>query len=151
MPSPVYNWLALFVLFGIVEAATVSLTSIWFAIGSLAALAAALFGAQVWLQVVVFLVVTVLTVLLTRPLVRRFVDPKKTPTNIGRLLGQQAEVTEAIDNLAGRGAVYLDGKTWSARSADGAPIPAGRRITVQSIEGVKLIVRLEEKVNGAVS
>ena len=148
--QPIF-WLAALILFGVGEAVTVGLTSIWFAIGSLAALAAALLGAQVWLQVVVFLAVTVLTVLLTRPLVRRFVDPKRTPTNVDRLLGQRAEVTEAIDNLAGRGAVYIDGKTWSARSADGAPIPAGRRIVVQSIEGVKLIVRLEENANGTVS
>ena len=144
MPSPAYIWLALFVIFGVVEAATVALTSIWFAAGSLAALAVALAGGELWLQVVAFLAVTALTIALTRPLVRRFVDRKKVPTNVGRLLGQTARVTEAIDNIAGTGAVYIDGKTWTARSSDGSPIENGCLIVVQSVEGVKLIVKREE-------
>ena len=71
---------------------------------------------------------------------RRFIDPHIVPTNADRCLGQTARVTEDIDNLAETGAVYVDGKTWSARSDDGAPLPAGTLVTVLRMEGVKLIV-----------
>ena len=67
------------------------------------------------------------------------------PTNADRVLGQTAKVTEAIDNIAPSGAVYIDGKTWTARSADNRPIPAGALVTVTAMEGVKLIVKEEEQ------
>ena len=57
------------------------------------------------------------------------------------VLGRTARVTETIDNDSAAGAVYVDGKTWTARSADGAVIPAGARVRIQGMEGVKLLVR----------
>ena len=45
------------------------------------------------------------------------------------------------------GAVYVDGKTWTARSADGAVIPEGAMVEILRMEGVKLFVKkLEDKV-----
>ena len=68
-------------------------------------------------------------------------------TNADRALGETAKVTEAIDNAASTGAVYVDGKTWTARSADGSVIPAGTVVEILRMEGVKLFVKkLEEKV-----
>lgn len=136
-------WLAGLVLFGIVEAATAGLTVIWFALGSLAALAATALGAQLWLQVTVFLVVSLVSLAATRPLAQRYINQNKVATNADRCLGQTARVTEAIDNMASRGAVYLDGKTWSARSEGEGVIPVGALVTVLRMEGVKLIVSLQ--------
>jgi membrane protein implicated in regulation of membrane protease activity len=68
-----------------------------------------------------------------------------TPTNADRVLGEVAKVTETIDNENSAGAVYVDGKTWSARSADGTVIPAGERVRIESMEGVKLYVKQVEK------
>ena len=139
--SPTYFWLGAFVLFGAVEAATAGLTSIWFALGALATLVASAMGAQTWLQVTIFILVSAAAVAATRPLARRFAAGKKVATNADRVIGRTARVTEAIDNLVPAGAVYADGKTWTARSADGAAIPAGAMVTVLAMEGVKLIVR----------
>ena len=135
-----YFWLGAFVVFGVLEAATVNLTSIWFAVGALAALLAAALGAQLWLQVTVFILASALSLVLTRPLARRLLEKHRTPTNVDRILGQTCEVTEAIDNTAGTGAVYVDGKTWTARSQDGAALPAGALVQIRAVEGVKLIV-----------
>ena len=135
-----YFWLAAFVIFGIVEAATVGLTSIWFALGSLVALIAAAIGAELWLQIVIFIVVSALALGFTRPLARKYLNGRRVATNTDRVLGQEAKVTEAIDNIAGTGAVYVDGKTWTARSKSGNPIPSGALVIVQAVEGVKLIV-----------
>lgn len=149
MPFAAYIWLTLLIIFGIVEAATAALTSIWFAAGALAATAAALLGGPLWLQILLFLAVSAAALAMTRPLVRRYVDSRKVPTNVGRLMGQTARVTENIDNIAGTGAVYIDGKTWSARSADNVPIEKDTLIRVERIEGVKLIVKKEEVFHAA--
>ena len=144
----VWLWLIALVLFGIVEAATAGLVCIWFAVGALAALLAALLGAGVLVQVVVFAVVSAAALAVTRPLVRRMTAGKAVATNADRVLGAAAKVTEPIDNENSTGAVYVDGKTWTARSADGSVIPAGEQVRVASMEGVKLIVKLCEKTEG---
>ena len=76
----------------------------------------------------------------TRPLVKKLSAGRAVPTNADRVLGRTARVTETIDNDSASGAVYVDGKTWTARSADGAVIPAGEPVEITSMEGVKLIV-----------
>jgi len=136
-----YLWLGAFAVFGLVEAATAGLTSIWFALGALAALIATALGAQMWLQVTIFLLTSALTLAVTRPLIRRYGRRRTVPTNADRALGRTARVTEDIDNRLSAGTVYVDGKTWTARSADGSAIPKDAMVTVVAMEGVKLIVR----------
>ncbi|HJC41820.1 MAG TPA: NfeD family protein [Candidatus Intestinimonas pullistercoris] len=133
-------WLIAMVLFGVLEAVTVGLTSIWFAVGALAALIAASLGAFALVQVIVFLVVSFVTLLLVRPLAQRYINDRKEPTNADRVIGREAVVTQAIDNLKGEGQVNVSGAVWTARSQEEAPIPAGARVRVLRIEGVKVIV-----------
>lgn len=134
-------WVAALVVFLIVEAVTAGLVSIWFVFGSLVALICAALGAAVWLQIFWFVIVSVATLVLTRPLVKRYVDSRSVATNADRSIGRTAVVTERIDNLAAAGAVKLDGVVWTARSTDDAvAIETGERVTVRAIEGVKLIV-----------
>ena len=134
-------WVAALVVFLIVEAVTAGLVSIWFVFGSLVALICAALGAAVWLQIFWFVIVSVATLVLTRPLVKRYVDSRSVATNADRSIGRAAVVTERIDNLAATGAVKLDGVVWTARSTDDAvAIETGERVTVRAIEGVKLIV-----------
>ena len=133
-------WAAAIVVFLIVEAATVGLASIWFAIGALAALISALFGAPVWMQVAWFVIVSGVTLYFTRPLAKKYVNARRQPTNADRLIGMEGIVLERIDNIAATGAVAIDGKHWTARSADGEPVEAGSLVVAKAIEGVKLIV-----------
>jgi membrane protein implicated in regulation of membrane protease activity len=133
-------WFVLLVIFAIVEAATVGLASIWFAAGALVAMLAAFFHAPLWLQVVLFLAVSFVTLLLARPLARRFLTPSYQATNADRILGQEAVVTETIDNLHGRGLVSVGGSVWTARAQTDQPITAGTVVKVLRIEGVKVFV-----------
>ena len=133
-------WVVIMVVFLVVEAATAGLTCIWFAIGALAALIAALFGAPIWLQLVWFFVVSVVTLYFTRPLVLKYVNSRSQPTNADMVIGKEALVTEAIDNVESAGAVAVGGKVWTARSENGEPIEVGSIVTVLRIEGVRLIV-----------
>ena len=140
-------WLGAVVVFGAVEAATAGLVSIWFAAGAVAGLIAAWLGAGVAVQVVLFAAVSAAALAVTRPLVRRYAAGKAVPTNLDRVLGDTGRVTETIDNARSAGAVYVDGKTWTARSDDGAVIPQGTTVKILRMEGVKLFVRkIEEKV-----
>ena len=118
-------WIAAIVVFGIVEAVTVGLVSIWFVLGAVAGLLAAVLGAALWVQIVLFFVVSIAALAATRPLV------------------QKARVTETIDNTVPTGAVYADGKTWTARSASGRVIPKDTLVKVQRMEGVRLFVEEE--------
>ena len=133
-------WLVLMVLLLIVEAATAGLTCIWFALGALAALISALFGAQLWLQFAWFIVVSVVTLWFTRPLAIKYLNSRKVATNADRVVGAEGVVTEPIDNLAGTGAVKLEGKEWTARCDSGVNIAKDAVVIVKRIEGVKLIV-----------
>lgn len=133
-------WAVAVVAFVILELATVGLASIWFALGALCALIASLLGAPVWLQVVWFAIVSIATLLLTRPLAKKYINSKTMATNADRVIGSRAVVKERIDDLAGSGAVLADGKMWSARSTDGSTIEPGTIVTVREIRGVKLIV-----------
>lgn len=133
-------WLVLLLLFAGGEAATVGLTSIWFAAGALAALIAALLGGPLWIQITLFLAVSLLCLAAVRPLARRHLNNKVEATNADRAIGQEALVTEEIDNIHGKGAVIIRGVTWTARSEDGAVIPVGAMVKVLRIEGVKVFV-----------
>ena len=140
-------WLCAAVLFGVVEAVTAGLVSVWFAVGSVGAYFAALGGLNVKVQLVIFAAVSAAALAVTRPLVARFGRERHVPTNLDRVIGRSASVTEDIDNDASTGAVYVDGKTWTARSAGGEVIPAGTKVEIQRMEGVKLFVKKsEEKV-----
>ncbi len=134
-------WLGLMVVFLIAEAACpLHLISVWFAAGSLAALAISLLGGPVWLQVTLFVVVSGALLAALWPLVKKYMAPKLTPTNADALIGTLGIVTAPIDNLAACGRVKLGGMEWTARSADGSPIEAGTKVKVDHIEGVKAYV-----------
>ena len=136
----VFCWLALLIVFLAVEGSTVTLVSIWFAVGSLAAIVAALLSAPLWLQVVIFFAVSTVMLALLRPIVRKYLKPKITATNVDSVVGSQGYVTQDIDNLTGRGQVKLGSRPWTARSADGRIIQAGSLVRVERIEGVKVFV-----------
>ena len=137
----VWVWVAVMALAAFVEAATPMLVSIWFSVGALVAMLAAYFGASITVQLLLFVFVSIAALVGLRPLATRFIDPHIVPTNADRLLGGEAQVTETIDNERSAGAVYIDGKTWTARSEDGNIIPAGEQVEVVRMEGVKLFVR----------
>ena len=133
-------WLGLMVLFLVLEANTVSVVSIWFAAGALAALVASLFGAELWLQAVLFFAVSAVLLACLRPVTKKYLKPKLTKTNVDAVIGTQGYITDAVDNLNGKGQVKLGAMEWTARSTDGSVIPQGTLVTVDRIEGVKAFV-----------
>lgn len=133
-------WIVATVAFVALEAATVGLVSIWFAIGSVGALIAAALNASIWVQLIVFIAVSAVVLAVLRPIARRYLKVRARPTNADKVLGTVCPVTEAIDNIAGSGAVCAGGKEWTARSITGVPVPVGEKVHVVAIRGVTLMV-----------
>ena len=134
-------WFILMVAFLVAEAACpVHLISIWFAAGSLVATIVSLLGGPIWLQVTLFLVVSGALLAALWPFVKKFLRPNVVKTNVDAMIGTTGYVTAAIDNVSAIGQVKLGAMEWTARSTDGAPIPAGTLVRVDRIEGVKAFV-----------
>ena len=133
-------WLLLLVVFLAAEAATVRMVSLWFAVSALVALLVALLGGPGWLQGTLFLVISAVLLALLRPLVKRYVTPRITATNVDSVIGSTGLVTTAIDNVSAVGQVKLGAMEWTARSTSGQLIPVGTRVRVDKIEGVKVYV-----------
>ena len=133
-------WAVAIVVFGILEAITAQLVSIWFVIGSVGALIAAVCKAPIWIQIVIFIVISVLALLLTKPLVKKYIKPKMQKTNADRCIGSEGIVLEEINNLAATGQVKVNGNVWTARASNGEVIPVDTVVIIDKIEGVKLLV-----------
>ena len=134
-------WTGLLLAFIIVEAACpLHLVSVWFAVGSLAALITCMLGGALWLQITLFVVVSGGLLAALWPLTKKYLTPKLVSTNIDSVIGSVGLVTTAIDNIEAHGQVKLGSMEWTARSTSGQPIEAGVRIRVDRIEGVKVFV-----------
>ena len=113
--------------------------TVWFVVGALAAFIAALLGAHIAVQIVVFVAVALLCLVLLRPVVlkHRNRGDSREVTPVGLV----AVVTEPIDNSSGAGRVETpDHMSWAAISADGRPIEVGTRVSVVEQRSVRLVV-----------
>lgn len=138
-------WLILFVILLIIEILTMGLTTVWFAGGALVAFVLAFAGLGLPVQIIVFLLVSILLLVVTRPIAIKFFNRERQKTNVDSLIGQRAVVLQTIDTLHGTGRVEVNGMEWSAKAEDSAAvIEAGIVVTIEGIQGVKLIVRKEE-------
>lgn len=136
------NWFIVFVILTIIEIFTINLVTIWFAIGAIASLLAALYTDSIFVQLIVFIVVSVLSLLITKPLMKRLKIKKIIPTNSDRVIGEIATVTKTIEKDK-NGEVKVLGNIWTACSDE--KIVAGVKVRVLAIDGVKLIVKVEEE------
>ena len=138
-------WLIAMVVFAAAEAMTISLVSVWFAVGALGAVIVALTGGGLAFQVTVFLALAIALLLSLRGLVRKHFAPRVTRTNIDSVIGATGVVLTPVNNIAALGQVQIGGVEWSARSSDNSHIPAGTLVRVDRIEGVKVFVTAVEE------
>ena len=139
--KPVYFWLITMILFIGFELATLGLTTIWFALGALAAMAAAVVGSPIWLQVIVFFAVSLLALFGFRNIAKESFNKNRTKTNADSLIGRKGIVTEDISNIYATGQVTVAGQEWTARSVeDSVTLEKGEMVIIRSISGVKLMV-----------
>lgn len=138
-------WLILFIVLLVIEIITLGLTTIWFAGGALTAFVLSMLGVSPVLQWAVFCAASLILLFATRPwAVRYFNNQKKEKTNVDSLIGKTAVVTSEIRNLEGKGEVFVNGLTWTARTEeDSLVIKENTHVTVTAVQGVKLIVEVK--------
>ena len=134
-------WLIIAGFFFILEIMTAGFLVCWLGVGALVAMLLSFFIDNIILEVTAFAVVSIVLIVLTKPLVKKFVDKKTIPTNTDSLIGQEGVVIETIDSIRGVGQVKLNGEVWSAKSIEGSSIiEKDTKVVVKEITGVKLVV-----------
>lgn len=139
--NSLYIWVAVIILCVAVEAFTLDLSAIWFAVGGVAALIAASLSFSISTQLIIFVLFSAVLLALMRPFCRKFLKTRSEPTNADRIIGETAVVTEQIDNLHETGAVKVFGTVWTARSDADVVIPVGETVKIVAIRGVKAVVQ----------
>ncbi len=137
-------WLVAAVVLAVVEAATATLVTVWFAGGAVLAMLCAWLGVGYAGQLAVFVIGSLIFLLITRPLAKRVLHRDGQPTNADRIIGQKGIVTEELNQLGGTGRITVMGQSWAAASEDGAIISTDEQVVVTGIQGVKAIVRKGE-------
>ena len=145
-------WLIVAGLFFVGEIFTLGFLIFWFGIGALFAMIVSFFTTNIIIQTTVFLITSTIFILATKPLVKKFVDVKKTNTNVFSIIGKKALVIKDIDPIHSSGQIKLNGEVWSAETENDEIIKGGSEVEVLKINGVKAIVKLvdSEKVESKI-
>lgn len=146
-------WLALILIFLIIEVLTLDFTFLMLAIGSIGGLVAGLLGAPWWADILVAGILALLLLFIVRPpllrRLRRGGDPART--NVDALIGLAATVVVVFPD--GRGQARLaNGETWTARLAAGSAnerLIEGEHVVVTAIDGATAVVAAAERRTGS--
>lgn len=142
MDKMTFIWLVLLIVFMAIEVATVGLTAIWMAGGSLAAMFAELAGLNIWWQIGIFIAVSFLLLIFTRPFAVKYINSNHEKTNYEGIIGKVVRITETVNNYEMTGTTVLNGIEWTVRTEeDGLVLNPGDLAKVVDISGVKLIVK----------
>lgn len=140
----IYFWVIILIIAVIIEAVSLNMTAIWFAVGAIAALFVRMANGSFTTQLIVFVVISAVSMILLRPFTQKILKVNRETTNADRIIGQTAVVTVPIDNLKSTGQIRIFGQVWSAKSEKGEYIEEGESVKIISITGVKASV---EKIN----
>ena len=133
-------WVALVIIFAVIEAITLGLYTVWFALAALVMVFLSSLKIAPPFQFLIFLAISALLLFFTRPLAIKKLRIGREKTNVDSLAGKHALVTKTITEFE-KGEVKLNGQFWSAHAEDNSVVPKGTKCVVVKIEGVQAIVR----------
>lgn len=133
----VWFWLALFVVALIIEIVSADMISIWFALASIPSFIIALLEGHIVVQIVSFIFFTAILLILTRPVVKKYLKTNEIKTNVDAMVGMTVTVIKDIrpDEI---GRVVVRAIDWAAMSKE--TILVGEHARVLDVDGNKLIV-----------
>jgi len=135
-----YIWLIAAGIFFIIEMATVAFLAFWLGLGALLAMIVSFFTNNIAIQTSVFVIASSILILLTKPLVNKFMHTPNIPMNSASLIGKRGIAISAIDPIKGTGQVKIGGEIWSAKCDENTVIEESTEIEVLAIDGAKLLV-----------
>jgi membrane protein implicated in regulation of membrane protease activity len=134
-------WIVCAIAFAVLEGFISGLVTIWFTIGGAAAAGAAAAGAPIPVQIAVFFAVSIVLLVFTRPILAKKLKVGKEKNYTEQIEGKPGLVVEEIRPFSS-GQVKAKGITWTAvGETDEFSAPAGSKVEIVRVEGVKLIVR----------
>jgi membrane protein implicated in regulation of membrane protease activity len=138
-------WIAVALIFAIVEVGTVAVFAAFLSVGAIAAAVAAFTGADPVAQAIVFAAASLAGIVLVRQPLLGYLRARHTPemlSGAASMIGQTAVVVDAIKGPHERGHVRIAGEDWPALTRDGSPVPAGKAVQVVDIRRATLVVEL---------
>ena len=136
-------WVALVIIFALIEIFTLGLTTVWFAIGAFVMVFVSFLDIRLSVQILIFLAISSLLLIFTRPIAIKKLKMGREKTNVDSLAGKYALVIKNISEFE-KGEVKINGQIWSARADDNSEIPEGSKCEILRVEGVQLIVKKPE-------
>lgn len=136
-----YVWLCIVIILILIEACTADLTTIWFIASGIVSLFLSIYMDNLFLEVAIFSLGGILLLITTKPLLRKYMKPKKVALNLDRILEMRGVALEDIDSTNGE--VKVDGKVWRAFSDE--KIKKGEFVRILEIQSTKLKVKKEEE------
>ena len=134
-------WLIASGVFFIIEIFTVGFLIFWLGIGALFAILISFLTNNIIIQTTVFVISSGLLIFATKPLVNKITKKEVIPTNVYSIVGKKGIVVEDIDWSTGTGQIKSEGEVWSAKTNEQINIPKGTEVEIESIDGVKVIVK----------
>ncbi len=92
-------WLVFVIILSVIEIATVSLVSIWFVASGIVVMILSFFIGDIAIQSTIFALLGILLLLVTRPIVAKLKSKDNAKTNLDRIIGEEAIVTEDITKI----------------------------------------------------
>lgn len=140
MDPSIWVWLALAVIFIVIEIFAPGFIFACFVIGAVAAGVTATMSDSYLLQIIIFAVVSLVLIPLTRPLANKITKPSPVISNVDGLIGKTGYVKSEVSDTAGQ--ILIDNQVWQARSD--TTIEVDKKIKIIGIEGATMKVE-EEK------
>ena len=134
-------WLIASGVFFIIEIFTVGFLIFWLGVGALIAMLISFLTSNIIIQTTVFVISSGLLIFATKPLVNKITKKEIVPTNVYSIVGKKGIVVEDIDWSTGTGQIKSEGEIWSAKTNEQINIPKGTEVEIESIDGVKVIVK----------
>lgn len=148
-------WIALILVFGIIELTTLEFTFLMLAIGSVGGLVSGLLGVEWWGQVIIAAILAVLLLFALRPALLRALKKGGDPalSNVDALMGLTGTVTNDFSGNANH-VKLSNGETWTARLGSSGSLYGndralveGERVVVTAIEGATAVVVPAERTD----
>jgi membrane protein implicated in regulation of membrane protease activity len=138
-------WFFAAVLFVIIEALTMGLTTIWFAMGAIAMIFISFVPIPFVFQALVFLIISCILLFFTRPFALKHFKTGHVKTNADSNIGRLAVVTKPITEL-NKGEVIIDSMPWAAKADETVKnisenLQVNTDVIITNIIGATLMVR----------
>ena len=142
-------WLIIGIILSVVEIITPRFVVIWFGISAILVSVISYIGVEnLTVQVVIFSMSSLTLTALSRTIFKKYFikssPGSKLKTSLDKLVDSTGVVIEEINNNKSQGRVLVNSENWAARSSDNSIIKVGNKISVEKIEGIKLIVKVVE-------